>query len=76
MYSLHPLFFACCTQVAKVEVDMNPLAASLAVAGFPITSLLNGTPLAAISNKAVSGQVLDDVVSKLAQVVYSLAPSI
>lgn len=40
-----------------------------------MTSLLSGTPLAAIWNRAVLGQVLEDVVSRLAQVVYSLAPS-
>jgi hypothetical protein len=55
---------------------MKPLLASPAVAGFPITSFSRGTPLAAIWNKAVLGQVFEDVVKRFAQVVYSLAPSV
>lgn len=73
--SLHPFALACCRHEARVEVDMKPLLASLAVAGLPITSLERGTPLAAIWKRAVCGHVLEDVVSKLAQVVYSDAPS-
>jgi hypothetical protein len=63
-------------QLAKTDVEMNPLAASEAVAGFPITSLLNGTPLSAIWKRADSGQVLEDVVRRLSQVVYSFTPSV
>lgn len=47
----------------KTEVEMNPLPASLAVAGFPMTILLSGTTLAAISNTEVLGQVLDEAVT-------------
>ena len=54
---------------------MYPLLASPVLAGFPMTSLLSGTPEAAIWNKAVFGQVELDAVSKLAQVVYSDVPS-
>ncbi len=56
-------------------MDMNPLLASLAVAGLPITILLIGTPLAAIWKTAVWGHVLEDVLRRLAHVVYSDAPS-
>lgn len=58
----------------KTEVEMNPLPASLAVAGFPMTILLSGTTLAAISNTEVLGQVLDEAVRRLLQAVYSLTP--
>lgn len=58
-----------------MDVDTNPLAASPALAGFPMTSLFKGTPLAEIWKRADSGQVLEDVVSRPAQVVYSLTPS-
>ncbi len=51
------------------------MLASPVVAGFPITSFESGTPPAAIWKSAVWGHVLEDVVSKLAQVVYSLDPS-
>lgn len=54
---------------------MNPLLASPEVAGFPMTSLLKGTPDAAIWNRAVFGQVELELVSRPAQVVYSLVPS-
>ena len=54
---------------------MKPLLASLAVAGFPITIFDRGTPLAAIWKTEDPGQVLEDVVRRLAQVVYSDAPS-
>lgn len=40
-----------------------------------MTSLDRGTPLAPIWKRADLGQVLEDVVSKLEQVVYSEAPS-
>ena len=72
---LQPFALACCKQVARVEVDMNPLFASAVVAGLPMTILLNGTPPAAISKTEVLGQVLDEVVSRLSHVVYSLTPS-
>ena len=54
---------------------MKPLVASLVVAGFPMTSLLSGTPDAAIWKSAVFGHVELDVVSRPAQVVYSDEPS-
>lgn len=72
---LHPRALACCKHPANVEVDMNPLLASLEVAGLPITILLIGTPLAAIWKTAVCGHVLEDVLRRFAHVVYSDAPS-
>lgn len=54
---------------------MNPLLASPAVAGFPMTSFESGTPLFAIWNRADCGQVFEEVVRSPAQVVYSLEPS-
>ena len=66
---------ACATQLANVDVDMNPLLASPVLAGFPMTSLLNGSPEAAIWKRAVSGQVELDAVRSPAQVVYSEVPS-
>lgn len=54
---------------------MKPLLASDAIAGLPMTSLLRDTPLAAIWKRAVWGQVLDEVVKRPAQVVYSVVPS-
>lgn len=71
----HPLFLACVKQLASVKLGMWPLLASLVVAGLPITSLLKGTPFDAISNKAVWGHLLDDVVRRLSHVMYSDAPS-
>lgn len=73
--ALHPWFLACWTHPASVVVDMNPLLASPAVAGFPITSLERGTPLAAIWKRADFGHVLEEVVRRPAQDVYSLDPS-
>lgn len=55
---------------------MYPLDASAAVAGLPMTSLSRETPLAAISKSAVLGQVEEELVSRPAQVVYSVVPSI
>lgn len=55
---------------------MNPLLASDEIPGLPITSLLSATPLAAIWNRALWGQTLEDAVSKPLQVVYSVVPSI
>ena len=52
-----------------------PLSSSAVVAGFPITSLLAGTPFAMIWKSAVCGQVLDDAVRRPAQVEYSDWPS-
>jgi hypothetical protein len=46
--SLHPLFFAVATHVAKVEADMKPLLPSPVPAGFPMTIFESGTPLAPI----------------------------
>ena len=40
-----------------------------------MTIFESGTPLAAIWKTAVLGQVEEEVVKRLAQVVYSLAPS-
>lgn len=54
---------------------MYPLLASPVVAGLPMTSLLKGTPDAAIWNSAEFGQVLEEVVSNPVHVVYSLVPS-
>ena len=73
--SLHPWFFAWETQLASVDVDMEPLFASPA-AGLPMTSLFSGTPDAAIWKRALLGQVELEAVSRLAQVVYSLVPSV
>ena len=75
-YSLQPLLLACCKHEARVDADMNPLLASEAVAGLPMTILLNGTPLAAISKTDDFGHVLEERLSKLSQVVYSVAPSV
>jgi len=61
--------------VAKSDVDINPLSASEEVAGFPMTSLLNGTPFAAIWKRADWGNLFEDVLSRLSQVVYSFLPS-
>lgn len=55
---------------------MKPLLASPDVAGFPITSLDRGMPLAEIWKSADLGQVLDEVVKSPAHVVYSLLPSV
>lgn len=55
---------------------MKPELASPEFAGLPITSLLRGTPDAAIWKSAVCGQVLLELVSRFAQVVYSLVPSV
>lgn len=55
---------------------MNPLLASPELAGLPITSLLSEIPDAAIWNRAVWGQVLEDAVRRPLQVVYSLVPSV
>ena len=54
---------------------MKPLVASPPPAGLPITSLLRATPLAPISNTELWGQVEDEALRRLSQVVYSLAPS-
>lgn len=54
---------------------ITPLVASLTVAGFPMTSLLRGTPDEAISKTEDPGQVLDDCVSRPAQLAYSWTPS-
>jgi len=54
---------------------MKPLVASPPPAGLPITSLLSATPLAPISNTELWGQVEDEALRRLSQVVYSLAPS-
>jgi hypothetical protein len=45
-------------------------------AGLPMTSLLRGTPDAEIWKSAVCGQVELDAVSRPAQVVYSVVPSV
>lgn len=52
---------------------MNPLVASLGVAGFPMTSFDTGTPLAAIWKSALW---VEDDVRRLLQVVYSVVPSV
>lgn len=69
------MFLAVLRQLARVEVLMNPFEASPVVAGFPMTSLLSGTPLAAIWKRAEFGQVLDELVNNPEQVVYSVWPS-
>ena len=73
---LHPWFFAWLMQPASVEASTYPVVASALVAGFPITSLLAGTPEAMIWKSAVLGQVEDEAVSRPEQVVYSDAPSV
>lgn len=55
---------------------MKPELASPEFAGLPITSLLRGTPDAAIWKSAVCGHVLLELVNRFAQVVYSLVPSV
>lgn len=75
-HALHPWFLAWETQLARVGVDMYPLLASEVVAGLPMTSLLNGTPDAAIWKRAVCGQVELEVVRRPEQVVYSVVPSL
>lgn len=54
---------------------MKPELASPEFAGFPMTSLLSGTPLAAIWKSALWGQVLEELVRRPEQVVYSEVPS-
>ena len=73
--SLQSFCFACSKQSAKRDVDITPLSASEGLAGFPMTSLLNGTPLAAIWKRADWGALFEDVMSKFSQVVYSFGPS-
>ena len=58
----------------RVPGSMYPLPASEVVAGFPITSLFNDTPFAAIWNNADSGHMLEDMVRRPSQVVYSVTP--
>lgn len=52
------------------------MLASAVVPGLPMTSLSRLTPLAAIWKRAVSGQAVEDAVSRPAHVVYSVAPSV
>lgn len=70
----HPSLTAVDTQPARVAVSTQPLVASADVPGFPISNLSESTPEAMIWKSAVLGQVLDDAVSRPAQVVYSVAP--
>ena len=65
------MFFACWTQVARVDGSMKPLA-SLAVAGFPMTILSRLTPAALISKIEELGKVPPDWLTRLVHVVYSL----
>jgi len=74
-HSLQPFCFACSKQSAKRDVDITPLWASEVVPGFPMTSLLNGTPLAAIWKRADWGALFEDVMSEFSQVIYSFGPS-
>ena len=76
MHSLQPWALACCKQLAKVDVDMNPSIAKPPAAGLPMTSFDKGTPaLELIWNNAELGQVLEDVLRRFAHVVYSDIPS-
>ena len=75
-HSLHPLLLAGCRQLTRVEVDVKPLLVLLEVAGFPITTMKRGIPLAAIWKTAEFGQVLEDLVKRLLQVAYSEVPSV
>lgn len=50
---------------SEVEIRVClPLVASAAVAGLPITTLSESTPLAMISKTEVSGQVLEEAVKR------------
>lgn len=75
MHSLQPCDLACETHPASVAGAMYPVLASPLLAGFPITSLLAGTPEAMIWKSADLGYIEVDVVSRPAQVVYSVEPS-
>lgn len=55
---------------------MYPLVAEAVVAGFPMTSLLMGTPEAEIWKSDDLGHFEEDAVKRPAHVVYSLAPSV
>lgn len=70
-----PRCLACQIHPASVEGATNPLDASDAVAGFPMTILFSGTPEAAISNREVWGHAEDDFVKRPVQDVYSVVPS-
>ena len=75
-HSLQPCDFACEMHPAKVAGAMYPLFASPVLAGLPMTTLLSGTPEAMIWKTAELGQVEEDAVSRPAQVVYSVEPSV
>ena len=72
--ALHPVFFACCTHVARVEGSINPVA-SPGVAGLPMTILSRLTPAEWISKMEDWLKGLPDWVTRPSQVVYSV-PSI
>lgn len=55
---------------------MYPLFASPELAGLPMTSLESGTPFAAIWKSELPALDEEEDVSKPAQVVYSVVPSI
>jgi hypothetical protein len=68
--AFHPLLFAVAKHPARVEAGINPLLASPAEAGLPMTSLLRGTPAnELISNTEVWTKSVWDVVRRELQVV-------
>jgi len=58
-----------------VPASIKPLVASPPPAGLPITSLASDTPFPPISKMELWGQVPDEDLRRLSQVVYSLSPS-
>jgi hypothetical protein len=60
-----PAFFPCARHPARVLASINPVEASPAEAGFPIKSLLNGTPVdLLISKMEVCGKSDSEVVKR------------
>ena len=75
--AVQPEDTACPMHPLRSLTSIAPVVASTpAKAGLPITSLLRGTPEAAISNNDELGNVEDDEVSRPEHVVYSVAPSV
>ncbi len=65
--AFQPLALAWSMHVPSVVGSMNPLVASAAVPGLPMTSLLRSTPFAWISKTEEPGKAPPDVVSRPVQ---------
>ena len=72
----HPFAFACEMHSPSVLGAINPLSASDALQGLPITSLFTLTPDFAISKMEVFGKSLVDVASRFSHVLYASFPSV